>query len=217
MTLAVLLAHGSPDPRSSQAVAAAAARVSELFGSRVVPAYLDHDVPSLADVVASAVGDEDVRVLPLLLSSAFHARVDVPAAIAALPRPVTLLAPLGHPAAALDAALQRAGQRCVVVAAGTSVAEERAAFAAAVAASSLRTGVEASAAFATGAGPRLTEALADAAVVPWLLGPGRLLDSVLADADAHGRPVVGGPLLQDDVVLSAIAQLLAETGTPHRE
>lgn len=208
MTYGVLLAHGSPDPRSARWVACAAAGASTSAGFPVVGAFLDHDAPRLDAAVASADAYDDVVVLPLLLSSAFHARVDVPAAVSALPRPVTLLDPLGHPPAVLDAALLRAGAACVVVAAGTKVDDERAAFADAVAASSARTGVPASVAFATGPGARLVESPAGTVVVPWLLAPGRLLDSVLAAAAESSYTVAGGPLLDDAAMLDTIAARL---------
>ena len=68
MSLAVLLAHGSPDPRSALAVRAAAAAVEVLLGgARVEVAFLDHDRPTLADVVGDAPEGHEVTVLPLLL------------------------------------------------------------------------------------------------------------------------------------------------------
>ena len=208
MTLGVLLAHGSPDPRSAQWVACAAASVSDRAGFPVVGAFLDHDTPRLDEAVAAAAAHDEVVVLPLLLSAAFHARVDVPAAVAALPRPVTLLDPLGHPSAVLDAALLRAGAACVVVAAGTKVDDERAAFSDAVAAASDRTGVPASVAFATGPGARVTDSAPGTVVGPWLIAPGRLLDSVLASATESPYAVVGGPLLDEATMLDAIAARL---------
>jgi sirohydrochlorin ferrochelatase len=206
VTLGVLLAHGSPDPRSARWVACAAAGAGDRAGFPVTTAFLDHDQPSLEAAVAEA--DDDVVVLPLLLSSAFHARVDVPAAVDALPRPVRLLSPLGHPGAVLDVVLSRAEGAAVVVAAGTKVNEERAAFADAVAASAARVGVTATVAFATGPGARLTESAPGTAVVPWLLAPGRLLDAVVAEAQEAGLTLVGGPLLDEATMLDAIAGAL---------
>jgi len=208
VTTGILLAHGSPDPRSARWVACAAAGASSRCGFPVVPAFLDHDSPALPDAVAGAAADDEVRVLPLLLSAAFHARVDVPAAVASLDRDVVLLDPLGHPADLLDHVLRRAGGLAVVVAAGTRVDEERDAFAAAVAEASSRTGVPARALFATGPGPKLVDIPPSTAVVPWLLAPGRLLDSVherAADADLD---VIGGPLLDEPLLLDALARRL---------
>lgn len=207
MTRVVLLAHGSPDPRSGAAVRAAAAQVAvRLADADVVAAFLDHDSPDLHGAAAGA--EADVVVLPLLLSAAFHARVDVPAAVAALDRPVTLLDPLGHPAPVLDALLSQVpGGTAVVVAAGTRVDSERQAFSDAVSAAASRTGVTAYAAFATGPGPSVADALvAGATIVPWLLAPGRLLDAVRAEA--WGHDVLGGGLLERDDLLDAIADRL---------
>lgn len=205
MTRAVLLAHGSPDPRSAVAVRAAADAVAARTGTEVTSAYLDHDEPRLAD----AVRDDEVVVLPLLLSTAYHAKVDVPAAVAPLGGRVRLLEPLGHPGAVLDARLRRAEAPVVVVSAGTRDDAERAAFADAVAASAWRTGVRAVAAYATGPGPRVADVAApgEASVVPWLLAPGRLLDAVVASAD--GLEVVGGPLLDEPLLLDEVAERLA--------
>lgn len=207
MTRAVLLAHGSPDPRSSEAVRAAARAVAARTGVDVHPAYLDHDEPCLAD----AVGGDEAVVLPLLLSTAYHAKVDVPAAVAPLGDRVRLLDPLGHPPAVLDARLRQATAPVVVVAAGTRDDDERSAFADAVAASAWRTGMRAVAAYATGPGPRLTDVAepGEGSVVPWLLAPGRLLDAVVATADDAGLEVVGGPLLDDALLLDEVAERLA--------
>jgi sirohydrochlorin ferrochelatase len=116
MSVVVLLAHGSPDPRSGDAVRRAAARLATRTGSPVIAAFLDHEQPDLAQAVATV--DDDVVVLPLLLSSAYHAKVDVPAAVDAVGRPVHLLDPVGHPAPVLDPLLLRAGGPAAVAYAG---------------------------------------------------------------------------------------------------
>jgi sirohydrochlorin ferrochelatase len=164
-------------------------------------------MPDLQSAVAGA--DGDVTVLPLLLSAAFHAQVDVPAAVASLDREVRLLEPLGHPAALLDALLVRSGVTTVVVAAGTREDDERAAFEAAVGAASRRTGVTAFAAFATGPGARLEDSGTVSAVVPWLLAPGRLLDQVEVAAGDAGLPVLGGGLLLEPELLDHLAATLS--------
>jgi sirohydrochlorin ferrochelatase len=207
MTLTVLLAHGSPDPRSGAVVRRTADLLAERLGSPVVAAFLDHQGPDLTGAVGAGT-DDDVVVLPLLLSSAYHARVDVPEAVAALGRHVELLAPVGHPAAVLDTLLVRAGGRVVVVAAGTKVDEERAAFATSVVAASVRTGVAATSAFATGPGPRLDDDVDVDVVVPWLLAPGRLLDVVRVSAEAHGRRVDGNGLLLEPSLLDVLTTRL---------
>ncbi len=75
----VLLAHGSPDPRHREGVDELAHRVRRLGpGRRVLTAYLDHHGPTPADVGADAAGGV---VVPVLLTPAYHARVDVPEAV----------------------------------------------------------------------------------------------------------------------------------------
>ncbi len=82
----VALAHGSRDPRSAQTVTAL---VEEVRGMRpdlrVEPAFLELCSPSFPTVVDRLVGDghDEVVVVPLLLTEAYHAKVDVPRAVAA--------------------------------------------------------------------------------------------------------------------------------------
>ena len=146
-------------------------------------------------------------MLPLLLSTAFHARVDVPAAVAALDRTVDLLDPIGHPPQALDALLRRCAGPTVLVAAGTRIDDERHAFAHAVARAAARTHVPAVPAYATGPGRRLADATrpGGAVVVPWLLAPGRLLDAVHESARHHGCRSDSGGLLGERAFLQALA------------
>lgn len=84
MTAVILLAHGSPDPRSSEATHALAATLqSRTFGMTVRAAFLQHDEPSLTEAVQAlaAEGHDDVIVVPAFLSGASHVRVDAPAAV----------------------------------------------------------------------------------------------------------------------------------------
>ena len=81
-TPVVLLAHGSPDPRHARGVEALATRVRTLAPSRPVhTAYLDHHPPTPGQA-AEAAGSGPV--VPILLTPAYHVRVDVPAAIASM-------------------------------------------------------------------------------------------------------------------------------------
>ncbi len=81
----VALAHGSRDPRSAATIKALVDEVRALRPDlRIETAFLDLSKPSLNTVVdklARARYDE-VVVVPLLLTDAFHAKVDVPAAVA---------------------------------------------------------------------------------------------------------------------------------------
>jgi sirohydrochlorin ferrochelatase len=76
----VLLAHGSPDPRHAQGVETLAKHVRTLAPRRTVhTAYLDHHAPSPKQT-AALLGSRAV-VVPVLLTPAYHATVDVPAAV----------------------------------------------------------------------------------------------------------------------------------------
>lgn len=80
MTTLVLAAHGSRDPRfaaTAERIARAVRR--QLPQVDVRPAYLDLNSPTVTTVLAQCV--DDVLVLPLLLSEAFHSKVDLPAII----------------------------------------------------------------------------------------------------------------------------------------
>ncbi|MGJ0120706.1 sirohydrochlorin chelatase [Williamsia sp. MIQD14] len=77
----VLAAHGSRDPRfaiTARAVTDAVA--AALPGTGVHLAFLDLDEPSVTEMVAAVAGPH-VVVVPLLFSNAFHAGVDLPAAL----------------------------------------------------------------------------------------------------------------------------------------
>ena len=81
----VALAHGSRDPRSAQTIKALVAEVRGMRPDlRVEPAFLELAKPSFATVVDRLVkaGYDEIVVVPLLLTEAYHAKVDVPAAVA---------------------------------------------------------------------------------------------------------------------------------------
>ena len=81
----IALAHGSRDPRSAQTIAALVDEVKAMRPDlRVEKAFLDLSKPSFQTVVDRLVrkGVEEIVVVPLLLTEAFHAKVDVPEAIA---------------------------------------------------------------------------------------------------------------------------------------
>jgi len=82
----IALAHGSRDPRSAATVTALVHEVRTMRPDlRIEPAFLDLSKPSFSTVVAKLVraGFEEIVVVPLLLTEAYHAKVDVPEAIGA--------------------------------------------------------------------------------------------------------------------------------------
>jgi len=77
----VLTAHGSVDPRSSATTRAMASQIRRLRpGLDVRVAFCEKSAPNLGDVLAGLSGP--AVVTPLLLASAYHARVDIPAIVA---------------------------------------------------------------------------------------------------------------------------------------
>ena len=80
----VALAHGSKDPRSADTVTALCDQVRAMRPDlRIEPAFLDHCEPSPVQVFDQLVaeGYDEVVVVPLLLTAAYHARIDVPAVV----------------------------------------------------------------------------------------------------------------------------------------
>lgn len=81
----VALAHGSRDPRSAQTIRALVDEVRALRPDlRIEPAFLELSKPTFATTVDKLVKAryDEIVVVPLLLTEAYHAKVDVPTAIA---------------------------------------------------------------------------------------------------------------------------------------
>ena len=82
----VALAHGSRDPRSAATIKALVDEVRAMRPDlRVEQAFLELSKPSFTTVVDRLVraGHDEIVVVPLLLTEAHHAKVDVPSAVAA--------------------------------------------------------------------------------------------------------------------------------------
>jgi sirohydrochlorin ferrochelatase len=198
----VCVAHGSRDPRSAATIDALVdvvrARRPELD---VRTAFLDLSAPAVPDVLAALHGDghRTAVIVPLLLGSAFHARVDLPALVAEartrLPRldvsVSTVLGPDRRLAAVALRRLRAAGADptdpslgVILAGAGSSNARANSAV------STVATRWGAVAAFASAAAPDVPTAAAELlargarriAVASWFLAPGRLPDRVRAQA-----------------------------------
>jgi sirohydrochlorin ferrochelatase len=80
----VALAHGSRDPRSTATITALTDLVSSMRPDlRIEPAFLELAAPSHVDTIDRLVADghDEIVVVPLLLTQAYHATVDVPAVV----------------------------------------------------------------------------------------------------------------------------------------
>lgn len=212
VTQLFLLAHGSPDPRSARAIRQFAAQIENRVDLPTAVAFLDHNLPDLVTAARISREREEALVLPMLLSTAFHARFDVPRAMAeaGLTR---VLPPIGHPIDLLTALIQEAGSYVVLVAAGTTDQGARQLFKEAVEISAIRSGNHAVHAFIAGPGPHLYDQLiaaensgaGEVRVIPWLLAEGRLLDTLLVESSRAGVSVQGGGLVHEISFIEHIA------------
>lgn len=161
--------------------------------------------PDIRTALRSVPADRTVVLLPLLLSSGYHDRVDLPAAVAdARPDAVRahVLGPDPLLAEALADRLASAGlldaDAIVLAAAGSSDPAAVASVHTQATALAVRTGRSVSVGFGSAASPTVPSAVAAAraagasrvAVAPYLLAPGHFLDR-LASVGADG---VAGPL-----------------------
>ncbi len=203
MTL-VLTAHGSADPRSAAVTHAVAGRIRRLRPwLDVRPAFLELNGPGLLDTLGGL--HTPGVVVPFLLASAFHARVDIPAVIEesgamvdraeVLGEDPALLAVLRQRLAELGVSPDDEGVGVLVVAVGSSRPDANARTA--TVARALGAGTRwagAGVAFATGpyadlpdAAERLrTRGVERLVIAPWFLAHGRITDRVAEYADAQG-------------------------------
>src|SRR5581483_11522129 len=80
------VAHGSRDPRHREVIEGLVDAVREQRPElRVETAFLDHCGPTAARALHGLVRDgyQQVKVVPLLLNTAYHVRQDIPAAVSA--------------------------------------------------------------------------------------------------------------------------------------
>jgi sirohydrochlorin ferrochelatase len=209
----VTVAHGSRHPSSVPAIEALLGRVRALRPGLVVrAAYLEIVPPAVPDALAATPGA--VVVLPLLLSTGYHAAVDLPglvadrlgAAVADVLGPDPLLATAL--ADRLHEAGWRAGDLVVLGVAGSSdpaaatAAERQAALLGAVLGTTVTVG------YASAAEPSVAAAVAAAragagrvAVATYLLAPGAFGDRMaaagadLVSAALGDHPAVAGLVL----------------------
>ncbi|GAA4435989.1 sirohydrochlorin chelatase [Phytohabitans houttuyneae] len=222
MTPILLVVHGSRDPRAARATRALVRAVAAARpGVDVRASYLDHTLPRPGQVLAAleAAGHERVTLVPLLLTSAYHGRVDVPemvraARAAGLRVPVDVTDVLGPPAGApvddllltgLRRRLAEAGSgfdAVVLAAAGTRDAAARQTVVSAAAALGAYLGAPARVAYASAAPPTGAEAVAELraagarriGVAAYFLAPGLLYDTVVDSALEAGAVAAAKPL-----------------------
>jgi sirohydrochlorin ferrochelatase len=210
----LLVAHGSRDPRSGAVIEALAARVAAARpGLPVAASYLEHlgrrPLPAAREVTGGA---GELVCVPLLLSSAYHQTVDVPAVLdgirAALPglrvRAGRVLGGDGSVLAALDDRLAAANvstvDGLVLAAAGTRHRAARGAIDRLARRYGARHGVPCLSAYAA-AGRDVATAVEQLraggarriVVVSYFLAPGRLHDRIVVAARDSGALAVTEP------------------------
>jgi sirohydrochlorin ferrochelatase len=195
----ILAAHGSADPRFATVLESLASLITGRRPELVVRiGYLEHGPPNLRDVAGP-----DCVVVPVLLSSGFHVRHDIPEQA-----PDSIVTPAVGPDRRLTTALNRRlheagwhGERPVMlVATGSEDARAQADVHQSARALGDELGMEVSAAFLSAGEPLLTEVAPPAAVVSYLLAPGHFAD-VLA---ATGAAIVTAPIGADPVIAEII-------------
>ncbi|MGA9872456.1 MAG: sirohydrochlorin chelatase [Rhodococcus sp. (in: high G+C Gram-positive bacteria)] len=234
MTTLIAVAHGSRDPRSARTVAAVVDRIrARRPDLDVRVAFLDLTEPSVEDVLDGiaaqhAAGSASAVLVPLLLGSAFHARVDLPGILQA--------ARSRHPHLRLEQAEVLGDDRRLVTAlrqrvfeAGVDAGDSDVGIAVAAVGSSDESANQRTRAlaervvagtswkasvtcFATGPTPGAADALQQLTAVgartivvaPWFLAPGRLTDRVFGVVEQLGTEVVEARVLGDHPLVADV-------------
>ena len=235
----IAVAHGSTDPRASATVAELAELVRRRRpGLDLRTAFLGHAPPSLPQVLGTIEAGYRVRVMPLLLTAAYHSKSDIPRMLARIPRPqVSYGATLGpHPllisalerrlAEADPAALADPGRTAVVLAAaGSSDPDANATIAGLAAQWQDRAGWQAVCpAYASAAGPTPAEAVtallrtgvSRVVVATYLLAPGLFADRIRAASLAAGAAAVSPALGACAEVADVLLDRFEEAGSQQR-
>lgn len=239
-----LLALGSPDPRHARDVTSLAARLA-LSGVRTEVAFLDHGQPSPTAAARSLVGSgvTATALVPLLLSPAYHVRVDVPAAVATMLSAAPGLGivptePIGlHPlvlegvAELAEASGLPIGPRTGVIVAGSGSHDARAvaatqalvrthgtALAERLGARAVRT------AFLDGGRPlgrirtlmRCVDGCTSFVVVALVVADGRVRDRLVTAAARHDLPMAPGTLCDTRALADLVVLRAAAVSAPRR-
>lgn len=240
----VAVAHGSRDPRSAATIHALLDVVrAKRPDLDVRVAFLDLSAPRVGDVLSAVHGDghDTAVVVPLLLGRAFHARVDVPAAVAEVrrryPRLQVHVSDVLGPDPRLDAAAWRrlleAGADpddpelgVLLAGAGSSHAPANQLVADVAERWQAKTSWAGTVAtFAAAADPAVPAAIEHLrsrgarriAVASWFLAPGLLPDRITAQARTHSpSPLIATPMADDENLADLILTRHTETlAAPH--
>ena len=204
----VTVAHGTRHPTGNEVARAVTAAAGERLGMTSLTSYVELSEPLFADVMAALT--EPAVVVPLLLSTGYHVKVDLPRAAEAAPVEVRLGPALGpDPQLALAQAerLREAGaipgQRVVMVAAGSQDPSAMPDLEAAVSMLAEEWGGEVALATLGGDGQRPAEVVRPGdAVSPYLLAPGQFAER--AREESLGAGVIADVIGAHDAVVDLI-------------
>ena len=213
----VLVAHGTRRPGGNALARELADRAGGALGVPAEAAYVELADPTLADLVAGLpAGHGSVAVVPLLLSTGYHVRTDLPEACGLAPEgvDVALGRPLGPDPALARAASERldeAGaapdQPVVLVAAGSSDPDAGSDLAAAARMLGEVRGTDVRLATLDGRGERPEEVVRPGdAVSPYLLSPGLFSRRCAEVGRAAGATVVGDVLGDHAAVVGLVVE-----------
>ncbi|MFV2100095.1 sirohydrochlorin chelatase [Micromonospora sp. LOL_024] len=218
----LLVAHGSRDPRAAEATRALARSVAAARpGTPVLASWLDHTEPGPTAALRglAVAGHSRVVLVPLLLTAAYHRRVDIPAAVAAAhqagpPISVRVTDVLGPVGAEADPALLAGLRRrlaeadpgrfdaLVLAAAGSRDVGARGSVGRVAEALGVALGTRTRVSYASAAPPAVDVAVARlraggarrVAVAAYFLAPGLFHDAVVVAAGEAGAVAVAAPL-----------------------
>lgn len=209
-TTLIACSHGTSSDSGRAAISALVAQVQSLVGDiPVAEAFVDVQEPHVADVVTEAIAHGTAVVVPLLLSTGFHTKVDIARAVSAYPGRAVAAAPLGPHELVTGLLVQRlaevgvgSGDAVVLAAAGSSDPEASLDVAATARELSAVTDRPIAIAAAAGVGERIDAAvsrLRDAGAprvvaLSYVLAPGFFADVVARS----GADVVTAPLAPDE-------------------
>lgn len=213
----VACSHGTSSEDGRRAIRAAVDQVRAMVPDvQIEEAFVDVQEPAVADVVAQAAASGPVVVVPLLLSTGYHTRVDIAQAVSPYPHAVATraLGPHDLLALTLEDRLRESDLRpddtVILAAAGSSdpAAEVDVRAMAARLSELLHQRVEVG--FAAGAQPRIDAAVAAAraagaervVAASYVLAPGFFADVIARS----GADVVTSPLAPDLRVAALIAE-----------
>ncbi|MGW0502703.1 sirohydrochlorin chelatase [Micromonospora sp. NPDC003241] len=240
----LLVAHGSRDPRAAEATRALARAVSAARpGTPVLASWLDHTEPGPTEALRglAAAGHTRAVLVPLLLTAAYHRRVDIPAAVAAAQESgpsiavtvTDVLGPVGHHVdrsllaglvRRLDEAEPGEFDAVVLAAAGTRDASARASVGRVANALGVTLGTPARVSYASAAPPAVGAAVARlrtrgarrVAVAAYFLAPGLFHDAVAAAAREAGAVAVAAPLTDAPELVGLVLDRVAVRASSSR-